>query len=89
MISPSFSRTVLYLDVILPGREAGNIEDLTDLLAEDWAKLGSVREMGVDTARWFRKEMENLWGSKHLAVFDEVEARNWVLEVSPFFLEPF
>ena len=38
--------------------------------------------MGVDTIRFFRQEMERTWGSKHLAVFDEEEARNYVLGVS-------
>ena len=58
------------------------IEDLTDLLAEDWAKLGAVKEMGADTERFFRQEMEKTWGAKHLAVFSEEEARKWVLGVS-------
>ena len=62
--------------------ESGNIDDLTDLLAEDWAKLGTTREIGEKTARFFRTELENTWGSKHLAVFEEEEAKNWVLGVS-------
>ena len=57
------------------------IEDLTDLLAKDWASLGSVREMGSTTAKFFRQEMEATWGSKHLAVFSEDEAKNWILGV--------
>ena len=60
----------------------GMIEDLTDLLAEDWAKLGAVKEMGADTEWYFRQEMEKTWGAKHLAVFSEEEARKWVLGVS-------
>ena len=58
------------------------IEDLTDLLAEDWARLGAVKEMGADTEQFFRQEMEKTWGAKHLAVFSEEEARKWVLGVS-------
>ena len=58
------------------------IEDLTDLIAEDWASLGSVREMGSTTAKFFHQEMEETWGSKHLAVFSEDEAKNWILGVS-------
>ena len=58
------------------------IKDLTDLIAEDWASLGSVREMGSTTAKFFRQEMEATWGSKHLAVFSEDEAKNWILGVS-------
>ena len=38
-------------------RTPGQIEDLCDLLAEDWTSLGSVREMGIDTAKFFRVEM--------------------------------
>ena len=49
---------------------------------EDWAQHGSTREMGEKTAKFFRTEMENTWGQKHLAVFDEEEAHNWVLGVS-------
>ena len=67
-------------------RTPGHIEDLCDLLAEDWASMGSVREMGIDTARFFRQEMERTLGSKHLAVFDEEEAKNYVLGVSTFFV---
>ena len=64
--------------------EAGNIEDLTDLLAEDWVKLVTTREMGEQTAKFFRTEMENTGGTKHLAVFDEEEAHHWVLGVGIF-----
>ena len=60
----------------------GQIEDLTDLLAEDWSVLGSVWQMGLDTAKFFRQELEKTWGSKHLAVLDEIEAGNWVMGVS-------
>ena len=61
------------------------IEDLTDLLAKDWASLGSVWEMGSTTAKFFRQEMEATWGSKHLAVFSKDEAKNWILGVSIHF----
>ena len=62
-------------------REPGQIEDLTDLLVEDWAQLGRVREMGGDTQKFFRQEMERTWGQKHLAIFPEDEAQKWVLGV--------
>ena len=61
------------------------IEDLTDLLAEDWASLGCVREMGSTTTKFFHQEMELTSGSKHLAVFSEDEAKNWILGVSTHF----
>ena len=64
--------------------ESGNIDDLMDLLAEDWAKLGTTREMGEKTVRFFRTELENTWGSKHLVIFEDEEAKNWVLGVGIF-----
>ena len=66
----------------LSEREADNIKDLTDLLVEDWSQQGSTCEMGKKTAKVFQMELENTWGSKHLAVFDEEKARNWILGVS-------
>ena len=60
--------------------------DLTDLLAEDWTTLGTACEMGEKTAKFFRTELENTWGSAHLAIFSEEEAKNWVLGVSVLFL---
>ena len=75
-----FPQVPAYL--LLLEREAGNIEDLTDLLGEDWSQFGSTCEMGKKTAKFFRMELENTWGSKHLAVFDKEEARNWILGVS-------
>ena len=62
-------------------RKPGQIEDLCDLLAEDWVSLGSVREMGDATQKFFRAEMEKTWGEKHLCVFSEEEAKKWVLGV--------
>ena len=62
-------------------RTPGQIEDLCDLLAEDWVTLGSVREMGHATQKFFRAEMEKSWGEKHLCVFSEEEAKKWVLGV--------
>ena len=52
------------------------------LLAEDWSALGLVHEMGLDTSKFFQQELEKSWGSAHLAVFDDEEARNWILGVS-------
>ena len=62
-------------------RTPGKIEDLTDLLLEDWRKLGNVRELGKDTLKFIRLEMERSWGDKKLAVFSEEEAQKWVLGV--------
>ena len=57
------------------------MEDLTDLLLEDWRKLGNCREIGEATLRFIRTEIERSWGDKKLAVFDEAEAQKWVLGV--------
>ena len=62
-------------------RKPGQIEDLCDLLAEDWISLGSVHKMGDATQKFFRAEMEKTWGEKHLCVFSEEEAKKWVLGV--------
>ena len=67
-------------------RNPGAIEDLTDLLAEDWSQLGSVRDMGAANKRFFHAEMEKCWGQKHLAVLDEEEAQKWLLGVTRLFL---
>ena len=78
-----YDQVFLYLFVSsVLDRNPGNIEVLADLLAEDWAKLGSVKEMGEKTQRFFREELEKTWGSKHLAVLSEEEAKNWLLGVS-------
>ena len=79
------SSLLLFASPEKEARTPGHVEDLCDLLAKDWASMGSVREMGVDTAHFFRQEMERTWGSKHLAVLDEEEAKNYVLGVSTLF----
>ena len=81
---PFVSRSPLQLISLLTeaaNRTPGQIEDLCDLLAEDWVTLGSVREMGDATQKFFRAEMEKSWGEKHLCVFSEEEAKKWVLGV--------
>ena len=79
---------VIHQFLFLSERNPGMIEDLTDLLAEDWSKLGSVCDMGEANKRFFRAEMEKTWGQKHLAVLDEEEAHKWLLGVciSIFFI---
>ena len=76
-----FTLTCVLLLLESESRKPGQIEDLCDLLAEDWVSLGSVREMGDATQRFFQAEMEKLWGEKHLSVFSEDEAKKWVLGV--------
>ena len=73
---------LLILFILIAERSPGTIEDLTDLIAEDWSQLGSVRDMGNANKRFFRAEMERTWGQKHLAVLDEEEAQKWLLGVT-------
>ena len=58
------------------------MEDLTDLLLEDWRVLGNCRELGQTTLKFIRAEMERSWGDSKLAIFDEQEAQKWILGVS-------
>ena len=58
------------------------MEDLTDLMMEDWQQLGSYREVGETTMKFIRTEMERTWGESHLAVLEEGEAQRWLLGVS-------
>ena len=71
----------------IPAHNPGIIEDLTDLFAKDWAKLGSVRKIGDSSKLFFCCEMEATWGQKHLAVLPEDEAEKWILGVSNFSLK--
>ena len=58
--------------------------DLTDLLLEDWKVLGNCREIGEKTMKFNRQEMERTWGDERISVFDEEEAKKWVMGVSVF-----
>ena len=44
--------------------------------------MGNCNEIGEKTLKYLRQEMERTWGEAKLAVFDEEEARKWVLGVS-------
>ena len=63
----------------------GNVEVLTDLLLEKWCNVPEARQLGEESAKFFRQEMEATWGQGHLAVLSEDEAQRWLLGVSPFF----
>ena len=81
----SFLFVLLIFPPFFPEKEnhtPGQIKDLADLLAEDCSALDSVREMGLDTSKFFHEELKKSWGSAHLAVFDGEEASNWILGVS-------
>ena len=65
-------------------RDPGNVEVLTDLLLEKWRNVPEARQLGEESAKFFRQEMEATWGQGHLAVLSEDEAQKWLLGVSPF-----
>ena len=54
---------------------------LTDLLLEKWKNFPEVRQLGEESARFIRSQMEATWGQSHLAVLDEEEAQKWLLGV--------
>ena len=72
----------------------GDIEVITDIFVEDFLNFPTTRELGEDSARFVREEMERTWGEKHLAVLSEDESQMWLLGVSCFplfysrFLDP-
>ena len=81
MIIPSLPMSTLINDSPfseVANQTPGQIEDLCDLLVEDWKSLGSVHKMGLDTQKFFHSELERSWGSGHLTVLDEEEAGKWL-----------
>ena len=70
-------------------RTPGKIETLTDLLLEDFKSFGTCQELGEESAKFIRHELETTWGSSHLAVLDEQEAQKWLLGVSYLLIYPF
>ena len=66
-------------------RQPGDIEVLTDLLIENYKNFPEARQLGEESARFIRQEMEATWGQGHLAVLSEDEAQRWLLGVSGFF----
>ena len=68
---------------ILPtDRKPGDIKVITDLLLADYKNFPQVRELGEDSARFIREEMERTWGQSHLAVLSEDESQSWLLGVT-------
>ena len=66
-------------------RQPGDIEVLTDLVIENYKNFPEARQLGEESARFIRQEMEATWGQGHLAVLSEDEAQCWLLGVSGFF----
>lgn len=66
-------------------RKPGDIEALTDFMLEDYKNFPKVPELGEETARFIRQEMEDTWGSQHLSVLPEDEAQHWILGVGTLY----
>ena len=79
--SLSFSFIPLVFALFFTDRVPGQIETLTDLLLEDFKSFRTCRELGEESAKFIRHELETTWGSSHLAVLDEQEAQKWLLGV--------
>ena len=62
-------------------RKSGDIQALTDFLLEDYKNFPKVPELGEETARFIRQEMEDTWGEEHLCVLPKDEAQRWILGV--------
>ena len=65
-------------------RKPGDIEAIMDLFVEDFLNFPTTRELGEDSARFIREEMEHTWGDKHMAILTEQESQAWLLGVSRF-----
>ena len=52
---------------------------------EDFKNFPQVRELGEDSARFVREEMEKTWGDARMAVLPEDEAQRWILGVCSSF----
>ena len=52
-----------------------------DLLLEKWKNFPEARQLGDESARFIRAELESTWGQSHLAVLSEEEAQKWILGV--------
>ena len=74
------SFTTLYF--YFPERKPGDIDAITDMFVEDFMNFPTTRELGVESARFIRQEMEKTWGEKHMAVLSEAESQFWLLGVS-------
>ena len=53
-----------------------------DLLLEKWNNFPEARQLGDESARFIRGELEATWGQSHLAILSKEEAQKWLLGVS-------
>ena len=52
---------------------------LTDLVIKNYKNFLEGRQLGEESERFIRQEMEATWGQGHLAVLSEDEAQHWLL----------
>ena len=62
-------------------RKPGDIEGIADIFFEDFKNFLQTQEIGEESARFVREEMEKTWGDSRLAVLGEDEAQKWILGV--------
>ena len=55
-------------------------------MIENYKNFPEARQLGEESAKFIRQEMEATLGQGHLAVLSEDEAQRWLLGVSGFFL---
>ena len=63
-------------------RKPGDIKGITDIFFEDFKNFPQTRELGEESMRFVREEMEKTLGDSGLAVLSEDEAQRWILGVS-------
>ena len=63
-------------------RKRGDIEGIMDIFFEDFKNFPQTRELGEESVRFVREEMEKTWGDSRLTVLAEDEAQRWILGVS-------
>ena len=66
----------------LTDRKPGDIECITDIFFKDFKNFPQSRELGEESAKFVREEMEKTWGDSRLAVLAEDEVQKWILSVS-------
>ena len=71
----------LLLVLSLVDRRPDDIESITDIFFEDFKNFPQARELGEESARFVREEMEKTWGDSRMAVLPEDEAQKWILGV--------
>ena len=76
----------LMFPLLFSDRDPGNVEVRMDLLLEKWRNVPEARQLGEESAKFFRQEMEATWGQGHLAILSEDEAQKWLLGVSFMFM---